>query len=150
MAEQDRTDYNTTLPRNSGSLLGGTQSGEPGHELDSDSTEGGTSNLASSSGVAQEAPKASPITNLGSRAASAIMRDGTPREEVERCLEGLSFPALKHDVIHHATHRGASEIVVAALSRIPGPSFGSAEAVLRAYGEMQTSGDKPSAMAMGR
>jgi len=54
--------------------------------------------------------------------------------EVRGYLEGLRFPALKHDVVHAARQQGAPNDVVAVLQQIPITEFKTMEEVLEAYG----------------
>jgi hypothetical protein len=143
MAKDKVIDCNATLPPDAGSRRGGTQGGEPARALDPNSKEGGTSNLASASGVAVSSPHAEPVTGIDRQPFDPFMRDGTPLAEIQRCLEGIKFPALKHDVVHHATRAGANEFIVAELERIPVSTFQSVEHVLHSYGEMQVSSEKP-------
>jgi hypothetical protein len=64
-----------------------------------------------------------------------LLQDGKPSEEIERYLQGISFPALKHDVIHAARRADAPSDVVAMLEQIPVTKFESKDHLLRSYGE---------------
>ncbi len=63
--------------------------------------------------------------------------DGHDSREIERCLQGLSFPALKHDVVHAARQHGAANEVVAVLEQLPVTQFRSLEQLLQVYGEVR-------------
>lgn len=52
---------------------------------------------------------------------------------LRRFLEGLSFPALKHDVVHTARKNGAPNDVVSVLEQLPVNEFASAEQVIAEY-----------------
>ncbi len=65
-----------------------------------------------------------------------LMSDGTPRQEVERFLRGIPFPALKHDVIHAARRSGAPNDLVSVLENLPVTRFDSLEHLLQTYGQM--------------
>jgi len=61
--------------------------------------------------------------------------DGHDSRELERSLQGLSFPALKHDVVHAARKNGAANEVVAVLEQLPVTQFSSLDQVIQVYGE---------------
>jgi hypothetical protein len=61
---------------------------------------------------------------------------GTSSDTVLRYLEGIAFPALKHDLVHAVRQRGAPADVVAALSQLPQTEFADAQEVLNAYPKM--------------
>ena len=60
--------------------------------------------------------------------------DGATSEQVRRSLEGVRFPALKHDVVHAARRNQAPNEIVAVLERVPITEFKSADEVVEAYG----------------
>jgi hypothetical protein len=61
---------------------------------------------------------------------------GTSSETVMQYLEGIAFPALKHDIVHAARRRGAPADVIAALSQLPQTEFANAKEVIDAYPKM--------------
>jgi hypothetical protein len=66
----------------------------------------------------------------------ARLVDGKSTEEVGRYLRGLSYPVLKHDVVHTARRNGAPAEVVASLEKIPVTEFKSEDELFQAYGTM--------------
>ncbi len=57
--------------------------------------------------------------------------EGNMAGDVRRYLEGISFPALKHDVVHAARRNGAPNTVVAQLEQVPRSEFASLDELLR-------------------
>ena len=57
-------------------------------------------------------------------------------EEVGRYLQGLTYPVLKHDVVHTARRNGAPDEVIASLEKIPVTEFQSEDELFQAYGTM--------------
>jgi hypothetical protein len=61
---------------------------------------------------------------------------GTSSDAVLRYLEGIPFPALKHDLVHAVRQRGAPADVVAAVGQLPQTEFADVQQVLDAYPKM--------------
>lgn len=51
--------------------------------------------------------------------------------DVRQYFKGLTFPALKHDVVHAARQNGAPSALVANLEQVPRTTFDSAEQVVQ-------------------
>ena len=62
--------------------------------------------------------------------------DGKSTAEVERYLQDLPFPALKHDVVHHARQKQAPSEIVSMLEQLPVTKFDSLQQVIATYGEV--------------
>jgi len=62
------------------------------------------------------------------------LTDGHNVQELERSLQGLQFPALKHDVILTARRQGAPDEVIAMLESLPKTTFESLRDVINVYG----------------
>jgi hypothetical protein len=66
----------------------------------------------------------------------ARLADGKTTEEIHGYLRGITYPVLKHDVVHAARRNGAPGDIVASLERIPVTEFRSEEELFAAYGTM--------------
>jgi hypothetical protein len=66
----------------------------------------------------------------------ARLIDGKTSEEVRAYLRGITFPVLKHDVVHVARQNGAPNDLVASLERIPVTEFRTEDELFAAYGTM--------------
>ena len=61
---------------------------------------------------------------------------GKTTEDVRPYVEGLTYPALKHDVVHAARQKGAPNDIVAILENLPVTEFQNAEHVLQTLPEL--------------
>jgi hypothetical protein len=61
--------------------------------------------------------------------------EGPISADVSRYVEGVQFPALKHDVVHAFRRNGASDIVVARIHNVPVTEFADLDHLKRAYDE---------------
>jgi hypothetical protein len=62
---------------------------------------------------------------------------GKTPESILRYLEGVPFPAHKHDLVHAARQNGAPNDVVAALGQLPTDKFQSREELIEAYPQIE-------------
>jgi len=59
---------------------------------------------------------------------------GFGKDDLEKFLSGLNFPAEKQDLITTARDNGAPDSVIGALDRIPDRSYRSTDDVMKAFG----------------
>jgi glutamine phosphoribosylpyrophosphate amidotransferase len=63
------------------------------------------------------------------------MATASPKE-VEKCLQGIDYPAKKEDLINHAKSHGADQQVMETLEQLPEEEFQSPVGVNKAIGEI--------------
>lgn len=63
------------------------------------------------------------------------MATASPKD-VEKCLQGVDYPAKKQDLINHARAHGADQRVMETLQQLPEENFQSPIGVNKAIGEI--------------
>jgi hypothetical protein len=64
-----------------------------------------------------------------------FMATASPKE-VEKCLQGVDYPAKKQDLIKHAQSHGADQRIMETLQQLPEENFQSPVGVNKAIGEI--------------
>ncbi len=62
---------------------------------------------------------------------------GRSPANVQKFLEGVSYPASKDDLIERAEENGAPEEVMETIRSLPADRFGGPQDVMKAYGEIE-------------
>ncbi|HLI71064.1 MAG TPA: DUF2795 domain-containing protein [Ktedonobacteraceae bacterium] len=65
-----------------------------------------------------------------------LFMDIASPKEVEKCLQGVDYPAKKQDLIQHAKAHGADQRVMETLQQLPEENFQSPVGVSKAIGEI--------------
>lgn len=67
----------------------------------------------------------------------ARLAGGKTEADVLQYLEGLEFPALKHDVVHAARQNGAPSDVIATLEQLSSTEFARPEDVIGEFPHLE-------------
>lgn len=67
----------------------------------------------------------------------ARLAGGKTEADVLRYLQGLNFPALKHDVVHAARQNGAPSDVIASLEQLSSTEFSRPEAIIDEFPHLE-------------
>lgn len=57
--------------------------------------------------------------------------------QVQKYLNGISYPANKSDIVRHARTKGADNTIIDALNKLPDQAYSSIGDVTKAMGEME-------------
>lgn len=62
---------------------------------------------------------------------------GESPSNVQHYLQGVSYPADKRELVHHAQSNGAPEAICRIIEALDAEEFGGPQEVMKAYGRLQ-------------